>query len=78
MLQMPFDVVRSVCHGHVIVGQVAVQCWPCYFFGRGMYITADQVSRPLSDSHALGLCTSAVVISYVSCMLCITAPSLAP
>ena len=78
ILQMPFDVVRSVCHGHVFVGQVAVQHWPCYPFGRGVYTTAEQVLRALCESHALRLCTSVMVIPHMLSMVCMTASSLAP
>ena len=78
MLQMPFNVVCPVCDGHVFVRHVAIQCSPCCLFRRGMDTTAEQVSRPLSDSHALRLCTSAVVISHFFCILCMTTSSLAP
>ena len=72
MLQMPFDVVRLVFPGQVLVGQIAVQRWPCCFFGRGVYTTAEQVLRALSDWLALHLCTLVVVIPHLSCMLCMT------
>ena len=72
MLQMPFPVVHLVCHGHLFVRPVAIRRWPGYLFGRGVYSTAEQVWRTLSDSRALCLSTSIGVMPHLSCMLCMT------